>query len=51
VKSNMHTHPPFNPHAGQNCHGHKMSWLEDPLDASAASLMLKILNNYWPEPN
>jgi len=27
----------------------KMSFLEDPLEAAPALLMLKIVGNYWPE--
>lgn len=39
---------PFNPHS--NCVGHKMSFLEDPMDTKEdRDMMLKILDGYWPE--
>ena len=40
---------PFNPH-GSDCKGHKMSFLEDPMDTGEDRLlMLKIVNQYFPE--
>lgn len=39
---------PFNPH--QNCSGHKMSFLEDPMTTGTDRLMmLRILDNYFPQ--